>query len=82
MQTRRRFLNRLVSAGGLAAIPGLLPAWAQSARAPESPKLEALSGTTLDLEIARTPMTIESGRAEASLTSPFKRSRSSESAPA
>ncbi|WP_417485122.1 copper resistance system multicopper oxidase [Maricaulis salignorans] len=64
---RRDFLTSTIAAGGFAAASSLLPAWAQSAAPLTSAGLPALSGTRFDLNIGRTPVTID-GRGSRAVT--------------
>ncbi len=65
--TRRTVLRRTCQGMGLAALHALLPAWAQSAHKAASTGLTTLSGTSFDLEIAHTPITID-GRSSNAIT--------------
>ncbi|WP_417496271.1 copper resistance system multicopper oxidase [Maricaulis sp.] len=64
---RRDFLTSTIAAGGFAAASTLLPAWAQSAAPLTSAGLPALSGTRFDLNIGRTPVSID-GRGSRAVT--------------
>lgn len=65
--TRRHFLATTAAMTGGLGIQGLLPGWAHSAQAGDSAGMPALSGTEFNLEIARTPVTID-GRGGGALT--------------
>lgn len=62
---RREFLNTTLAVGGFAAASSLLPAWAQSAAPLTSAGLPSLSGTRFDLNVGRTPVTIDGRRSRA-----------------
>ena len=64
---RRNFLTSTVALGGFAAASSLLPAWAQSAAPLSSAGLPALTGTRFDLNVGRTPVTID-GRGSRAVT--------------
>jgi CopA family copper-resistance protein len=59
MISRRSLLSGSTAVGGLTALNFALPAWARSARANDMRGLTALSGTTFDLHVARTPFAVE-----------------------
>ncbi|WP_417471259.1 copper resistance system multicopper oxidase [Maricaulis sp.] len=64
---RRDFLHTTLATGGFAAASSLLPAWAQSAAPLTSAGLPALTGTHFDLNVGRTPVTID-GRGSRAVT--------------
>lgn len=64
---RRDFLTSTIAAGGFVAASSLLPAWARSAAPLTSAGLPSLSGTRFDLNVGRTPVTID-GRGSRAIT--------------
>ncbi len=65
MFTRRKFIYSTAAAGAALGIQGLLPTWARSATLDGGTGLQALTGTAFDLQIARTPVTIDGRRGRA-----------------
>ena len=65
MFTRRKFIHSTAAAGAALGLQGLLPAWARSASLADGTGLQTLTGTEFDLEIARTPVTIDGKRGRA-----------------
>ena len=59
MISRRSLLGGSTAVGGFTALNFLLPDWARSARANDTRGLTALSGTTFDLHVARTPFAVD-----------------------
>ncbi len=57
--TRRTVLSRACQGLGVAALGSLLPAWARSGAGTASTGLTTLSGTSFDLEVGHTPITID-----------------------
>ena len=65
MIPRRSFLGGSTVLGGLAALNIGLPPWARSAQANDMSGLTSLSGTDFDLNIARTPFSVDGQRGSA-----------------
>lgn len=59
MLTRRKIIHSSATAGAALGLQGLLPTWARSASVDDGIGLRARTGTTFDLDIARTPVTID-----------------------